>query len=237
MPCLRISRPTSSRVPPLRRPAQRTEAVVRAVTGGIMGLAIHDLPLIRQFLPSFADLEVLRAELAFALGLRHLGNRVWQGRPFAGRSSPTRGGRSGHSRSSATSCRCMSSSPLLMCREGRRSPRSIRAREAAHSGRSPSAATRRSGWHLPASHEVRTRRPRPSSSSTTFGSRSRSPTNHPVRSAAPGSPSHERASESPRMPRRARPAPSPGWQRHCPQLSSWSRTTRTSARQRRSRLG
>ena len=40
------------------------EAGVQAVTGGIMGLAIHDLPLIRQFLPSFADLEVLRAELA-----------------------------------------------------------------------------------------------------------------------------------------------------------------------------
>ncbi|MDY0908481.1 Gfo/Idh/MocA family oxidoreductase [Microbacterium sp. CFBP9034] len=40
------------------------DAAVRAVTGGIMGLAIHDLPLIRQFLPTFADLDVLRAELA-----------------------------------------------------------------------------------------------------------------------------------------------------------------------------
>jgi predicted dehydrogenase len=44
------------------------EAAVRAVTGGIMGLAIHDLPLIRQFLPSFADLDVLRAEIAAPWG-------------------------------------------------------------------------------------------------------------------------------------------------------------------------
>ena len=44
------------------------EAAVRAVSAGIMGLAIHDLPLIRQFLPSFADLEVLRAELAAPWG-------------------------------------------------------------------------------------------------------------------------------------------------------------------------
>lgn len=40
------------------------EAAVRIVTGGIMGLAIHDLPLIRRFLPSFVDLDVLRAEVA-----------------------------------------------------------------------------------------------------------------------------------------------------------------------------
>ncbi|WP_239526280.1 Gfo/Idh/MocA family oxidoreductase [Microbacterium sp. B35-30] len=58
-----VSRPSSP-------PSDDTgvEAVVRAVTGGIMGLAIHDLPLIRQFLPSFADLEVLRAELASPWG-------------------------------------------------------------------------------------------------------------------------------------------------------------------------
>ena len=44
------------------------EAAVRAVTEGIMGLAIHDLPLIRQFLPSFADLDVLRADIAAPWG-------------------------------------------------------------------------------------------------------------------------------------------------------------------------
>jgi predicted dehydrogenase len=44
------------------------EAAVRAVTDGIMGLAIHDLPLIRQFLPTFGDLDVLRAELASPWG-------------------------------------------------------------------------------------------------------------------------------------------------------------------------
>lgn len=44
------------------------EAAVRAVTAGIMGLAIHDLPLIRQFLPSFADLDVLRADMASPWG-------------------------------------------------------------------------------------------------------------------------------------------------------------------------
>lgn len=44
------------------------EAAVQAVTAGIMGLAIHDLPLIRQFLPSLADLEVLRADYASPWG-------------------------------------------------------------------------------------------------------------------------------------------------------------------------
>ena len=44
------------------------EAAVRAVTGGIMGLAIHDPPLFCQFLPSFADLDVMHAELASPWG-------------------------------------------------------------------------------------------------------------------------------------------------------------------------
>lgn len=58
-----VARPSSP-------PAAETgpEAVARAVVGGIMGLAIHDLPLIRQFLPSFEDLEVLRADLAAPWG-------------------------------------------------------------------------------------------------------------------------------------------------------------------------
>jgi myo-inositol 2-dehydrogenase/D-chiro-inositol 1-dehydrogenase len=54
-----VSRPA---VAPANEPD--AEAAVRAVSGGIMGLAIHDLPLIRQFLPSFKDLDVLRAEFA-----------------------------------------------------------------------------------------------------------------------------------------------------------------------------
>lgn len=44
------------------------ETAARAITDGIMGLAIHDLPLIRQFLPATSDLEVLRAELTSSWG-------------------------------------------------------------------------------------------------------------------------------------------------------------------------
>jgi predicted dehydrogenase len=44
-------------------------AVVAAVLeGGILGLAIHDLPLVRRFVPDFADLEVLRAEAVRPFG-------------------------------------------------------------------------------------------------------------------------------------------------------------------------
>lgn len=40
----------------------------RAITDGIMELAIHDLPLIRRFLPTLSDLEVLQAELTSSWG-------------------------------------------------------------------------------------------------------------------------------------------------------------------------
>lgn len=36
--------------------------------GGILGLAIHDLPLVRRFVPDFSDLEVLRAEVVRPFG-------------------------------------------------------------------------------------------------------------------------------------------------------------------------
>jgi myo-inositol 2-dehydrogenase / D-chiro-inositol 1-dehydrogenase len=37
------------------------EVIKNALRGGIMGLAIHDLPLVRRFTPNFEDLEVLQA--------------------------------------------------------------------------------------------------------------------------------------------------------------------------------
>jgi predicted dehydrogenase len=37
------------------------EVIKNALRGGIMGLAIHDLPLVRRFAPDFEDLEVLQA--------------------------------------------------------------------------------------------------------------------------------------------------------------------------------
>jgi len=54
-----VARPaTTPPAPDLRDPAV-VEGLIR---GGVMGLAIHDLPLVRRFVPSFTDLEVLRAE-------------------------------------------------------------------------------------------------------------------------------------------------------------------------------
>lgn len=53
----------------ITRPPQPTAdftdpAVVQAMMrGGVMGLAIHDLPLVRRFVPHFSDLKVLRAEI------------------------------------------------------------------------------------------------------------------------------------------------------------------------------
>ncbi|MDQ0031905.1 Gfo/Idh/MocA family protein [Arthrobacter bambusae] len=51
----------------ITRPASGTpdysnvEVIKDALRGGIMGLAIHDLPLVRRFTPDFEDLEVLQA--------------------------------------------------------------------------------------------------------------------------------------------------------------------------------
>lgn len=39
-----------------------------AITGGVMGLAIHDLPLVRRFAPDFASVEVLHAETVRPFG-------------------------------------------------------------------------------------------------------------------------------------------------------------------------
>jgi myo-inositol 2-dehydrogenase/D-chiro-inositol 1-dehydrogenase len=44
-------------------------AVIKAMlTGGVMGLAIHDLPLVRRFTPDFASVEVLHAETITPFG-------------------------------------------------------------------------------------------------------------------------------------------------------------------------
>ena len=50
--------------------ADRTdpEVAARMVYGGIMGLAIHDLPLVRVFCPDFEDVEVLSCELPYPAG-------------------------------------------------------------------------------------------------------------------------------------------------------------------------
>ncbi|MFH5879829.1 Gfo/Idh/MocA family protein [Arthrobacter sp. NA-172] len=51
----------------ITRPADGTpdysdiEVIKNALRGGIMGLAIHDLPLVRRFTPDFEDIEVLQA--------------------------------------------------------------------------------------------------------------------------------------------------------------------------------
>ena len=38
------------------------------LTGGVMGLAIHDLPLVRRFAPDFRDVEVLHAQTVLPFG-------------------------------------------------------------------------------------------------------------------------------------------------------------------------
>ncbi|MCH6471991.1 Gfo/Idh/MocA family protein [Sinomonas terrae] len=50
---------------PQSQPRDRRDPEVAAsmVRGGIMGLAIHDLPLVRAFCPDFTDLEVLSCEV------------------------------------------------------------------------------------------------------------------------------------------------------------------------------
>ncbi|WP_457951097.1 Gfo/Idh/MocA family protein [Pseudarthrobacter sp. alpha12b] len=50
------------------------EVIKGALQGGIMGLAIHDLPLVRRFTPDFADIEVIQAlhvrPFGYAVSLR-----------------------------------------------------------------------------------------------------------------------------------------------------------------------
>lgn len=62
-----IARPAPSR-PDYSEPA----VIAAALEGGILGLAIHDLPLVRRFVPTFDDLEVLRAELVKPFGYEFL---------------------------------------------------------------------------------------------------------------------------------------------------------------------
>jgi predicted dehydrogenase len=44
------------------------EALKAKLTGGIMGLAIHDLPLVRRFAPDFGSVEVLHAQTVLPFG-------------------------------------------------------------------------------------------------------------------------------------------------------------------------
>lgn len=44
------------------------EVIKAMLTGGVMGLAIHDLPLVRRFTPDFASVEVLHAETVKPFG-------------------------------------------------------------------------------------------------------------------------------------------------------------------------
>ena len=64
----------------ITRPAAGTpdysdiDVIKSALRGGIMGLAIHDLPLVRRFTPDFADIEVLNVfhvrPFGYAISLR-----------------------------------------------------------------------------------------------------------------------------------------------------------------------
>lgn len=56
------------RVPLPSRDSTGPEAIRAMLTGGVMGLAIHDLPLVRRFAPDFASVEVLHAETVRPFG-------------------------------------------------------------------------------------------------------------------------------------------------------------------------
>ena len=56
------------RVPVPGRDSTDPEALKAMLTGGVMGLAIHDLPLVRRFTPDFAAVEVLHAETVSPYG-------------------------------------------------------------------------------------------------------------------------------------------------------------------------
>ncbi|MFF2243218.1 Gfo/Idh/MocA family protein [Arthrobacter sp. NPDC058130] len=49
-------------------PSDDNAAVKAKLTGGVMGLAIHDLPLVRRFVPDFASVEVLHAQTVLPFG-------------------------------------------------------------------------------------------------------------------------------------------------------------------------
>jgi myo-inositol 2-dehydrogenase / D-chiro-inositol 1-dehydrogenase len=56
------------RAPMPARDSNDPEVIKAMLTGGVMGLAIHDLPLVRRFTPDFADVEVLHAEIVRPFG-------------------------------------------------------------------------------------------------------------------------------------------------------------------------
>jgi myo-inositol 2-dehydrogenase/D-chiro-inositol 1-dehydrogenase len=56
------------RIPMPERDATDPEVTKAMLRGGVMGLAIHDLPLVRRFAPDFASVEVLHAEIAHPFG-------------------------------------------------------------------------------------------------------------------------------------------------------------------------
>ena len=49
-------------------PSDDNAAVKAKLTGGVMGLAIHDLPLVRRFVPDFRAVEVLHAQTVLPFG-------------------------------------------------------------------------------------------------------------------------------------------------------------------------
>ena len=53
---------------PAAAPVDDAAAVKAKLTGGIMGLAIHDLPLVRRFAPDFRAVEVLHAQTVLPFG-------------------------------------------------------------------------------------------------------------------------------------------------------------------------
>lgn len=56
------------RTPMPARDSTDPEVIKAMLTGGVMGLAIHDLPLVRRFTPDFASVEVLHAETVRPFG-------------------------------------------------------------------------------------------------------------------------------------------------------------------------
>jgi myo-inositol 2-dehydrogenase/D-chiro-inositol 1-dehydrogenase len=56
------------RVPMPDRGSIDPEVIKAMLQGGVMGLAIHDLPLVRRFTPDFASLEVLHAQIVRPFG-------------------------------------------------------------------------------------------------------------------------------------------------------------------------
>ena len=56
------------RVPMPGRDSTDPDVIKAMLTGGVMGLAIHDLPLVRRFTPDFESVEVLHAEIVRPFG-------------------------------------------------------------------------------------------------------------------------------------------------------------------------